>query len=90
MAAIAELGLDDADVWLHAAPMFHLADAWATFAVTWVGGAHVFLPRFEPSRVLDAMEAERVTITNLVPTMLTLLLAEPEVGRRDLRAAGVC
>ena len=37
LAAIAELGLDDADVWLHAAPMFHLADAWATFAVTWVG-----------------------------------------------------
>jgi fatty-acyl-CoA synthase len=83
LAAIAELRLDDADRWLHAAPMFHLADAWATFAVTWVGGAHVFVPRFEASRVLDALERERITITNLIPTMLTLLLQEPDAARRD-------
>ena len=28
-------------------PMFHLADAWASLAITAVGGAHAFLPRFE-------------------------------------------
>src|SRR5262249_27938721 len=46
LAAIAELGLSDADTWAHVAPMFHLADAWATFALTWVGGKHVFVPYF--------------------------------------------
>ena len=34
LAAIAELGLSDRDVWAHVAPMFHLADAWAGFAIT--------------------------------------------------------
>lgn len=86
LAAIAELGLSEADVWLHAAPMFHLADAWAVFAVTWVGGRHVMLPRFEPARALELLERERVTLTNLIPTMLNLLLAEPDVAARDWSA----
>ena len=30
LATIAELGLTDSDTWAHVAPMFHLADAWAT------------------------------------------------------------
>jgi acyl-CoA synthetase (AMP-forming)/AMP-acid ligase II len=86
LAAVAELGLTDADVWLHAAPMFHLADAWAVFAVTWVGGRHVMLPRFEARRALELLERERVTLTNLIPTMLNLLLAEPGVAERDWSA----
>ena len=36
LGTIAELHLTDSDVWLHVAPLFHLADAWATWAVTWV------------------------------------------------------
>ena len=39
LGTIAELKLVDTDIWGHIAPMFHLADAWATFAITWVGGA---------------------------------------------------
>ena len=53
------------------APLFHLADAWATFAVTWVGGKHVIIPFFDPVKVFKAIEEEKVTITNLIPTMLT-------------------
>ena len=86
LAAIAELGLTETDVWLHAAPMFHLADAWAVFAVSWVGGRHVMLPRFEPARALELLERERVTLTNLIPTMLNLLLAEPDAAARDWSA----
>ncbi|MCK6447922.1 MAG: long-chain-fatty-acid--CoA ligase [Planctomycetes bacterium] len=83
LAAIAELGLSDRDVWGHIAPMFHLADAWATFAITWVGGRHVFVPRFEEERVLDAIERERITITNLIPTMLNRLVKRDDVEHRD-------
>jgi acyl-CoA synthetase (AMP-forming)/AMP-acid ligase II len=78
--AAGALGLSSSDVWLHAAPMFHLADAWATFAITLVGGVHRFAPRFEPGAVLDAL-AGGVTVTNLVPTMWNALV-------RDGRAAG--
>ncbi len=72
--AIAELGLSRADTWAHIAPMFHLADAWATLALTAVGGRHVFLERFEQGAALDLFERERVTLTNLVPAMLNLMV----------------
>ena len=79
------LELSSSDVWLHAAPMFHLADAWATFAITEVGGLHRFVPRFEESAVLDAF-ASGVTVTNLVPTMWNALVRHPSAPGRDYAA----
>ena len=83
LGTIAELHLTDSGVWIHVAPMFHLADAWATWAVTWVGGTHVMVPHFESKPVLEAIEREKVTLTNMIPTMLNLLVNEPDVGRYD-------
>jgi acyl-CoA synthetase (AMP-forming)/AMP-acid ligase II len=84
LATVAELGLSDADVWGHIAPLFHLADAWATFALTWVGGKHVVVPRFDEESVFAAIERERITITNLIPTMLTRLVRSPGAEQRDV------
>lgn len=78
LGTIAELNLKDSDVWIHAAPLFHLADAWATFALTWVGGTHVLVREFVPAVVLEALAREKVTITNMIPTMLNLLINAPE------------
>lgn len=83
MAAIAELKLTDEDVWLHVAPMFHLADAWATWAITWVGGTHVMVKRFEPLDVLETIQREKVTISNMIPTMLNLLVKHPDFKKFD-------
>jgi fatty-acyl-CoA synthase len=83
LAAIAELRLCDRDNWIHAAPLFHLADAWATFAITWVGGKHVVVEDFEPSLVLSTLHEERITITNMIPTMLNMLVNTPEVDSYD-------
>lgn len=85
LGTIAELQLTDRDVWLHAAPLFHLADAWATWAVTWVGGTHVLVGEFDPPAVLTAMEQEAVTLTNLIPTMLNMLIHYPGVKDHDYR-----
>jgi len=74
LAAIAELHLTDRDRWIHAAPLFHLADAWAAFAVTWTGGKHVLIPEFNPPEVLNLIENEKITITNMIPTMLNMLV----------------
>jgi len=84
LAAIAELSLSDHDNWIHAAPLFHLADAWATFAITWIGGKHVIVPEFEPSVVLSSIQKEMVTITNMIPTMLNMLVNTPGVESYDL------
>ncbi|MDA0373016.1 MAG: AMP-binding protein [Planctomycetota bacterium] len=83
LMAVAELRLDESDTWAHIAPMFHLADAWATFAITAVGGQHAFLPRFDARATLDLFEEHRVTVTNLVPTMLNRVVHEPGAAERD-------
>ncbi len=80
LMAISALELGQADVWAHIAPMFHLADAWATFAITWVGGCHRFLPRYTPEDSIDLL-ASGTTITNLVPTMLSDMVHCPQARR---------
>ena len=45
MNAIPLVGYDRTSRYLHAAPMFHLADGMATFAMTMVGGTHVMIPQ---------------------------------------------
>lgn len=89
LAAIAELALRDTDVWIHAAPLFHLADAWATFAITWVGGKHVTVPEFNPELVMDTMVKEKVTITNMIPTMLNILVNTPGIESHDFSSLRV-
>ncbi|MBW1790523.1 MAG: long-chain-fatty-acid--CoA ligase [Deltaproteobacteria bacterium] len=89
LAAVAELRLADTDSWIHVAPLFHLADAWATFAVTWVGGRHVVVPDFEPGPVLAALEREKVTITNMIPTMLNMLVNHPGIEKCDFSSLRV-
>jgi acyl-CoA synthetase (AMP-forming)/AMP-acid ligase II/NAD(P)-dependent dehydrogenase (short-subunit alcohol dehydrogenase family) len=76
--------LAEADVWGHVAPMFHLVDAYAMFAITWLGGRHVLVPVFSTSNVLGAFEDHKVTVTNMAATMVTLLLADPTAATRDL------
>lgn len=79
---IEELELSDRDVWAHIAPMFHLADAWSVFAITQAGGKHVFFPEFETEEILNGFVQEKITITNLVPTMLNRLVAEESAAQR--------
>jgi len=78
------LDLSGDSTYLHAAPMFHLADGAATFTVTWNGGIHAFVPRFDPEDVLRTIEAKRVTTVTLIPTMINWLLNHPGVKERDL------
>ncbi len=83
LGTIAEVHLTDGDVWVHVAPLFHLADAWATWAVTWVGGTHVLVREFDARAVLETIQREKVTLTNLIPTMLNLMVNHPDAGKFD-------
>jgi len=82
-AAVTELSLTAQDVWGHIAPMFHLADAWACFALTQVGGTHVIVPVFDAAAVLAAIQEHGITISNLIPTMLNLMVKHPRVREHD-------
>ena len=89
LGTIAEVHLTDGDVWIHVAPLFHLADAWATWAITWVGATHVLVREFDPKVVLETIGREKVTLTNLIPTMLNLMVNHPDVGKYDYRSLRV-
>ena len=80
LCVISELQLSDADHWLHAAPLFHLADAWAAFAITAVGGKHVILPYFNSQNALAIIDCEKVTLSNLIPTMLNAMVNAPSLA----------
>ena len=55
----AESPFNTGTIYLHAAPMFHLADCSATFALTDAGGTHAFMPRFDPVVVHAADSGSR-------------------------------
>jgi acyl-CoA synthetase (AMP-forming)/AMP-acid ligase II len=76
--------LGEGAVYLHAAPMFHLADLafWTEQVIC--AGRHVIIPGFEPLAVLRAVAEHRVTDLFLVPTMVQLVVDHPRLGEFDL------
>jgi long-chain acyl-CoA synthetase len=76
--------LADETTYLHAGPMFHLADGACTFVVTGLGGRHAFLPRFDVPGFLRAVAEYRVTNAQGVPTMINMIVSHPDVSRADL------
>src|ERR1700761_3079847 len=74
------------DRFIHAAPMFHAADAATTFALTFMGGAHVCIRGYEPELFGSVVETERVSVALIVPTMINMLLNHPATATRDFSA----
>jgi fatty-acyl-CoA synthase len=67
-------------------PLFH-ANGWGSaHTITAVGGTHVMLRRFDPERVCDLIEQEKVSCLCMVPTMANALLSYPGLGRYDFSA----
>ena len=81
---LAGFAIDSSTRWLHAAPMFHIADCAAVFGITQIAGSHYFIPGFEPVAVMKATERWRINNQLLVPTMCNMLVNHPEVGNYDL------
>ena len=80
MALRAEGLATECGTFLHAAPMFHLADMGLALPHWIEGNTHSIIPAFHPEQVLDAIERDRVTNLMLVPTMIQMLLDHPSMG----------
>jgi acyl-CoA synthetase (AMP-forming)/AMP-acid ligase II len=83
------MGYRKGGVYLHAAPIFHIADFPAMFAAPAFGASQVTIPKFSPQGFCELVQRERVTHTVLVPTMLNLLTQMPETKPYDLSSLGV-
>ena len=71
-------------VYLHAAPIFHIADFPFMFAAPAFGACQVTIPKFSPRSFCETVEREHVSHTVLVPTMINLLTQFSELKKYDL------
>jgi acyl-CoA synthetase (AMP-forming)/AMP-acid ligase II len=69
---------------LVAMPLFHIGGSGWALAAFFAGGTNVLLREVVPSEVLRVIAAERISAAFLVPAVLQLLLAQPELARTDL------
>lgn len=86
-------GLSENDVYLGIMPLNHVGGITCTITAAMLTGATVVLRQaFSPSGTLRALDADGVTLFAGVPTMWTLMLADPlieGVARDRLQEIGL-
>jgi len=79
------------DVSLAALPLFHaFGQTCVMNATLYAGGTLSMLPRFEPDRVLQTIQRDRVTLLLGVPTMYWYLLHYPAAEKYDWSSLRLC
>jgi len=81
--ACINLQYSEHEIYLHASPMFHLADGASTFGITMMGGTHTFVRSFTIKGVFECIEQNKTTSIMLVPTMINLLINDPDFEQYD-------
>jgi acyl-CoA synthetase (AMP-forming)/AMP-acid ligase II len=84
MGAMPDFQMDRDGIYLHVAPMFHMADFAGGMSLTLCCGSNVMLQTFDPGQVLQTLAEERITHVLMVPAMIKMVLNHPEVARADL------
>ncbi|MBL7524041.1 acyl-CoA synthetase [Frankia sp. CNm7] len=79
----AVFGMDETSVYLCPTPLYHAAGLQWSAGVHELGGTLVVLEKFDAEGMLAVIERERVSHTQVVPTMLVRVLKLP--GERRLR-----
>lgn len=80
MAAASKGFLGRHAVFLHAMPMFHLADFSAMFGLIMSGGIHVTLSAFSGEAAVQTVVDEQITDLMLAPTMIQMMLDAREAN----------
>src|SRR6201987_1240376 len=75
--------------YLHAAPIFHIADFPSMFAAPAFGASQITIPKFSARTFCETVEREHVTHTVLVPTMINLVTQFPDARKYDLSSLQV-
>ena len=67
---------------LIAAPLFHMNGLLQSYLTAMVGGTVVLMQRFDARRYLEVIAQYRCSVITSVPTMLALVVREPDTWRR--------
>jgi acyl-CoA synthetase (AMP-forming)/AMP-acid ligase II len=83
------LAYQEKAVFLHASPMFHIADFPAIFAAPVLGAAQMTLEHFDALSFCTSVQTNGVTHTVLVPSMINTLCQFPELAAFNLDSLDV-
>jgi long-chain acyl-CoA synthetase len=79
------------ETFLTALPLFHIYGMTTSMNVPIsLAAKMVLLPRFESATALEHIQRHRVTVFCGVPTIYSVLLANPDLGKFDLTSIHVC
>jgi len=84
-------GIVAMETFLTALPLFHIYGMTTSMNVPIsLAAKMVLLPRFNPMAALESIQRHRVTVFCGVPTMYSVLLANPDLVKFDLTSIRVC
>jgi fatty-acyl-CoA synthase len=80
-----QANLNSTDVYMPITPMYHV-HAWGVpYAMTWLGAKQVYPGRYEPDILLQLFLKEKVTFSHCVPTILHMILTNPQAKNVNLK-----
>ena len=88
MAKLMVVGYNPHDIYLHAAPLFHIGGLSSAMAVLMARGTHVFMGRFDAAACLDIIAQHQITSFIAVPAMMADLTAAAPAASSLPRRAG--
>ncbi len=78
------LDFNDTRVYLHQTPMFHAASMGGIIGIPATGATSVFVPFFDPAKVIATIDQHQVDWTMMVPTMISMVLDHPDFAPERL------
>lgn len=89
VGALPDFAMNRDSVYLHVAPMFHMADFAGSMGVTLCCATNVMLQSFEPGEVLRTLGEEKISHSLMVPAMIKMVLNHPGVTSADVSSLKV-
>ncbi|MGC9134843.1 long-chain-fatty-acid--CoA ligase [Caldisphaera sp.] len=83
-ASFGQIKMTSNDIILHVVPMYHVYSWGLPFTSSLLGQKQVYPGRFNPKVYLDLIKNEKVTYFAGVPTILYMLLTDPDIDKYDL------
>ncbi len=84
-------GIAAQETFIAALPLFHIYGMTTSMTVPISLAANIVLmPKFEPTKVLETLQTQKVTVFCGVPTMYSALLVNPNLSKYDLTSIRVC
>ena len=76
--------INEHDVYLYIAPLFHVSGNGVILPLTWFGATHILMRRFDVHQALKMIEKEKITLTIVSPTVINLFVEYSEIEKIDM------